>query len=79
MFSKHVQFRKNCHQNNYFNEAIRVDIKTELFNTKQTIFVCIKGKNDLPIVQIETPLKISEIEEKASKLASFLKVPVKGI
>lgn len=61
------------------NEAIKVEIKTELFNTKQNIYVCIKGKKDLPIIQIEKPLKISEVEEKASQIASFLQVPVKGL
>ncbi len=58
--------------------AVRIEIKTELFNTKQNIFICIKGKNDLPILQIERPLKIEEIEKKASELASFLQVPIKG-
>jgi hypothetical protein len=56
-----------------------VEIKTELFNTKQNIFLCMKGKSDLPILQINTPMKLSEIEEKASQLASFLGVNIKGI
>lgn len=59
--------------------AIRIEIKTELFNTKQNIFICIKGKNDLPILQMQKPLKMDEIEKKASELASFLQVPLKGI
>lgn len=59
-------------------EAIKVEIKTELFNTKQNIYVCIKGKNDLPILQIEKPLKINDLERKASEIASFLKIPVRG-
>nr|YP_009145494.1 photosystem I assembly protein ycf4 [Monomorphina parapyrum]AKL78967.1 photosystem I assembly protein ycf4 [Monomorphina parapyrum] len=60
-------------------EALRVELKTELFNNKQNIFTCIKGRPDLPIIQISTPLTIKEIEEKASEIASFLKVPVKGL
>lgn len=60
-------------------EAIKIEIKTELFNNKQNIFVCIKNKNDLPIIQYDSPIKINELEEKASQIASFLKVPVKGI
>ena len=59
--------------------AISIEIKTELFNTKQNIFICIKGKNDLPILQMQKPLKMDEIEKKASELASFLQVPLKGI
>lgn len=61
------------------HESIRVEIKTELFNTKQKIYLCIKGKPDLPIIQINTPIKLNEIEEKASTLASFLNVPIKGM
>ena len=60
-------------------EALRLEIKTELFNTKQKIFVCFKEKNELPIFQLEEPMKIQEIEKKASELASFLQVPIKGI
>lgn len=60
-------------------EAIRVEMKTELFNTKQKIFLCIKGKNDLPIIQLTNPITINELEEKASEIASFLKIPLKGI
>lgn len=54
-------------------------MKIELFSTKQNIFVCIKGKKDLPIIQQSKPLKINELETKASEIASFLKVPLKGI
>lgn len=69
---------KEINSVNYFtNEAIRVEIKTELFNTKQNIYVCIKGKNDLPIVQMEEPLKIKEVEEQAYELASFLQIPLR--
>jgi len=64
---------------NFYLEAIKVEIKTELFNTRQNIYACIKGKNEIPIIQIDKPLKIMELEEKASEIASFLKVPVKGI
>nr|YP_010700209.1 photosystem I assembly protein Ycf4 [Euglena deses]WCH63353.1 photosystem I assembly protein Ycf4 [Euglena deses] len=60
-------------------EAIKIEIKTDLFNNKQNIFVCIKNKNDIPIIQYDNPIKINELEEKASEIASFLKVPVKGI
>lgn len=60
-------------------EAIKIEIKTEPFNTKQKIYICLKNKNDLPIIQIDKPIKINELEEKASEIASFLKIPVKGI
>lgn len=65
---------------NYFNiEAIKVEIKTELFNTRQNIFVCLKGKKELPIIQIKEPLNLNELEKKVSLLSSFLKVRIKGM
>jgi hypothetical protein len=71
--------KKSYIKNNLFIiEAIKVEIKTELFNTKQNIYACIKGKSDLPIIQIEKPLKIADLEKKASEIAAFLKIPVKG-
>nr|YP_009032726.1 photosystem I assembly protein ycf4 [Euglenaformis proxima]AGL11992.1 photosystem I assembly protein ycf4 [Euglenaformis proxima] len=59
-------------------ESIRVEIKTEFFNTRQIIFVCLQGNYSIPVFQFKEPLSISEVEQKASELASFLKVPVKG-
>lgn len=60
-------------------EAIKLPLKNDLFNNNQKIFVCIKGKNDIPIIQKDVPINISELEEKASQIAFFLKVPVKSI
>jgi len=48
-------------------------------NAKQTIFICLKGKKEIPIIQIRNPININELEKKASDLASFLQVPIKGI
>ena len=59
------------------HEAVKLESKTEFFNTKQNIFICIKGKRDLPIIQISEPMELNKIEEKATDLAYFLKVPVK--
>jgi hypothetical protein len=60
-------------------EAIKIEIKSELINTKQTILACIKNKKNIPIIQLEQPINLNELEEKAIKIAAFLKVPVKGI
>jgi hypothetical protein len=38
----------------------------------------IKDKNDLPIIQLSNPIKISDLEKQASEIASFLNVPIKG-
>lgn len=60
------------------HEAVRLESKTEFFNTKQNIFICIKGKRDLPIIQISEPIPLNQLEEKATNIAYFLKVIVKS-
>lgn len=60
-------------------ESIKIEVKTDLFNTKQRIYICNKNKIELPIFQPDRPLKIKELEEKGIKIASFLRVPIKGI
>nr|YP_009541016.1 photosystem I assembly protein ycf4 [Discoplastis spathirhyncha]AYQ93492.1 photosystem I assembly protein ycf4 [Discoplastis spathirhyncha] len=60
-------------------ESIKIEIKNELFNSKQNIYVCLKEKQDLPIIKMDNPLKINELEKKAAELSSFLQVPIKGI
>nr|P09362.2 RecName: Full=Photosystem I assembly protein Ycf4 [Euglena gracilis] len=59
-------------------EGIRIEIKNEYFNVKQNVFLRIKDKNDLPIIQLSNPIKISDLEKQASEIASFLNVPIKG-
>nr|YP_010700379.1 photosystem I assembly protein Ycf4 [Flexiglena variabilis]WCH63518.1 photosystem I assembly protein Ycf4 [Flexiglena variabilis] len=59
-------------------EAIHVKTTTNILNSSQTICICLKGKYEIPILQIRPPIKIGELEKKASELASFLKVPIKG-
>ncbi len=79
---KHAQLKENliikC-KKEINHESIKIEVKTELFNNKQRIYVCTKNKTDLPIFQPDKPLKIKELEEKGIKIASFLKVPIKGI
>ncbi len=64
---------------NINHESIKIEVKTDLFNTKQRIYICNKNKVELPIFQPDRPLKIKELEEKGIKIASFLRVPIKGI
>nr|YP_009538709.1 photosystem I assembly protein ycf4 [Lepocinclis ovum]AYQ93734.1 photosystem I assembly protein ycf4 [Lepocinclis ovum] len=60
-------------------EAIRVEKNNTILNSKQTIFICLKGKKEIPVLQIRKPINLNELEKKASNLASFLQVPIKGI
>nr|YP_010700401.1 photosystem I assembly protein Ycf4 [Phacus arnoldii]WCH63561.1 photosystem I assembly protein Ycf4 [Phacus arnoldii] len=59
-------------------EAIKIENNTNIFNSKQIIFICLKEKVEIPLLQIKIPIKINEIEEKASELASFLNIPLRG-
>ena len=60
-------------------EAIKVERNNTILDAKQTIFICLKGKKEVPIIQIRKPININELEKKASDLASFLQIPIKGI
>jgi len=59
-------------------QSIRVDIKEGL-NPSRVIYVTIKGKPDIPLTQVGSPMALSEIEDVAAKLASFLKVTIEGL
>lgn len=60
-------------------EAIKIEKNNTILNAKQTILICLKGKKEVPIIQIREPINISELEKKASNIASFLQIPIKGI
>lgn len=76
----HVKFTKNISKNIIIlYEAIKVERNNTILDAKQTIFICLKGKKEVPIIQIRRPININELEKKASDLASFLQIPIKGI
>ena len=58
-------------------EAIRLELKDGI-NPKRTLYVRIRGKNDIPLTRIGQPLTLEEIEKKAADLASFLKVSIEN-
>lgn len=72
-----VKFEKNILKNNLFLEAIRIETNSNFFNSKQTIYICLKQKMEIPIIQVRNPINLNEIEKKASEIASFLKVSLK--
>ena len=59
-------------------QSIKVDIKEGL-NPSRVIYVTIKGKPDIPLTQVGAPMALSDIEEVAAKLASFLKISIEGL
>jgi hypothetical protein len=52
---------------------------SEGFNGKRQIVLCTKDQKEIPISPIEEPLGLTELEEKACLLASFLEVKLEGL
>ena len=59
-------------------KSIKIIIKDGL-NPQRLILLCTKDQREIPLNQIEQPLALTEIEEKASELASFLEVKLEGL
>ena len=61
-------------------EFIRVELnQTGFSDSQRTIYLKLKGKNEIPLTGIGEPLTIQEIEKQASDLASFLQVSLEGL
>lgn len=54
-------------------ESIRVELK-EGINPKRTIYMCIKGKREIPLTRVGQPMTLEEIETQATELAKFLNI-----
>jgi hypothetical protein len=59
-------------------EAIRVELKQGL-DPQRTIYIRLKGKQELPLTGIGQPLTLKEIEKQASELSNFLGVSLEGL
>nr|QIA46813.1 hypothetical chloroplast RF4 [Pandorina morum] len=60
-------------------EAIRVLLNDNNLNLGQrTIYLCLKGKREIPLTGIGQPLTLKEIEKQASELANFLQVSLEA-
>ena len=57
-------------------ESVSIEVKDGI-NAKRLILIQVKGGVRVPLTQLDGPLTLSEVEEKATSLASFLQVPVK--
>ena len=53
--------------------------QTGFSDSQRTIYLKLKGKNEIPLTGIGEPLTIQEIEKQASDLASFLQVSLEGL
>jgi hypothetical protein len=59
-------------------ESIKIEKKNDPLNIKQNLLICLKNKKEIPIYTSDF-FTLNEIENKASKLAYFLNVPIKTI
>ena len=58
------------------NEVESVRLETE---PRQTLYLRLKGKRQYPLTNEFEPSSLASLEEKATELARFLKVPVEGL
>ncbi|MBF2037233.1 MAG: photosystem I assembly protein Ycf4 [Leptolyngbyaceae cyanobacterium T60_A2020_046] len=58
--------------------AVRVDIRDGL-NPKRTLYLRLKGRQDLPLTRVGQPIALSELENQGATLARFLQVPLEGL
>lgn len=64
-------------------EAIRVEFlqgsAALSLDQRRTIYLCLKGKREIPLTGVGEPLSLKEIEKQASELANFLQVSLQGL
>jgi len=58
--------------------AVRVEVKDGL-NPRRVLYLCVKGRGDIPLTAIGQPMPLEELEGRAAKLARFLQVPIEGL
>jgi hypothetical protein len=64
-------------------ESIRVEFlqgsASLSLDQRRTIYLCLKGKREIPLTGVGEPLSLKEIEKQASELANFLQVSLEGL
>ena len=58
--------------------AVRVEVK-EGVNPRRVLYLCVKGRQDIPLTRIGQPMPLEELEGRAAALARFLQVPIEGL
>lgn len=56
-------------------ESIKIELKKGL-NPKQTIYLKIQDKKEIPLTRVSQPLTLELMEKQASELAKFLKISI---
>jgi len=52
---------------------------TEGLNPTRNIYLCLKDQRNIPLTQVQEPIPISELEEKAANLAKFLELNLENL
>lgn len=73
---KIYSFRES--KSNSFHESIKINKNNNLGIREESISLCLKNKVELPIIQRYHLTADEDIERKASNLAYFLNIPIKG-
>jgi hypothetical protein len=58
--------------------AVRVDINNG-FNPRRALYLKVKGRMDIPLSEVRSPMPLAELENQAAELAKFLGVPLEGL
>jgi hypothetical protein len=59
-------------------QSVQIKIRDGL-NPQRTIYLRVKGRNDIPLTRAGQPLPLSAIENQAAEIARFLGVPMEGL
>lgn len=59
-------------------QSVQIKIRDGL-NPQRTIYLRIKGRNDIPLTRAGQPLPLAKIENQAAEIARFLSVPMEGL
>ena len=59
-------------------KSVKLSI-SEGINPKREIYLRTKDQREVPITRVGEPTLLSQIEEEAVELASFLEVPLEGL
>jgi hypothetical protein len=59
-------------------QSVRVDLKEGL-SPRRSLYLCVKGRGDLPLTRVGQPLPLAELENQGAELARFLGIPLEGL
>lgn len=73
---KHRQIEIRCPFSDV--QAVKIVIREGL-NPKRALYLKLKGRGEIPLTRVGTPLPLAELETQGATIASFLGVPIEGL